>query len=75
MVSKTRGARILRQWRKRRGLSQHQAAEILGIDLMTLSRYERGVVRPNLERALEFAVRTDGEVPVESWKAGEAKAS
>jgi transcriptional regulator with XRE-family HTH domain len=33
----------LKKWRERNGYSQSQLAEILSVDVMTVSRWERGV--------------------------------
>jgi transcriptional regulator with XRE-family HTH domain len=47
--------RELAIWRKRHGLSQKQLAQGLGVDVMTVSRWERGVrgIPPHLPLALE----------------------
>jgi transcriptional regulator with XRE-family HTH domain len=71
---KSKGARLLRQWRKRRGLSQPLAAMLLGVDQMTLSRYERGRVAPRAARAADFQRKTEGAVPATAWET-EARAS
>jgi len=33
----------LKKWRQRNGYSQNQLAKVLGVDVMTVSRWERGV--------------------------------
>jgi transcriptional regulator with XRE-family HTH domain len=33
----------LKKWRQRNGYSQGQLAKVLGVDVMTVSRWERGV--------------------------------
>ena len=34
----------LKEWRERNGLSQAKLAGVLGVDVMTVSRWERGVI-------------------------------
>lgn len=48
------GKAIAKQ-RIRAGLSQEQVAEHLGIGSEAVSRIERGVVMPNIERLMRFA--------------------
>ena len=47
--------RDLTEWRKRWGLTQIKVAQALGVDVMTVSRWERGVQVPTplLPLALE----------------------
>lgn len=47
--------RDLAIWRKQQGLTQKQLAQGLGVDVMTVSRWERGVrgIPPHLPLALE----------------------
>ena len=45
----------LAKWRKEWGLTQRQLAQALGVDVMTISRWERGVrgIPPHIPLALE----------------------
>lgn len=45
----------LRALRESRGLSQNQLAELLQIDVMQVSRYERGLTLPSIEKAFRLA--------------------
>jgi DNA-binding transcriptional regulator YiaG len=36
----------LKKWRKKNGYSQAHLAKILGVEVMTVSRWERGIMRP-----------------------------
>lgn len=45
----------LRALRESRGLSQNQLANILSIDAMQVSRYERGLTLPSIEKAFRLA--------------------
>ncbi len=47
--------RYLTEWRKRWGLTQIKLAQALGVDVMTVSRWERGIQDPTpvLPLALE----------------------
>ena len=62
------GSRLLRQWRTEKGLTQPEAAALLGMNFVQVSRFERGA-HPGLDTALRIARVTDGAVPVESWAA------
>lgn len=48
--------------RKRRGLTQDDVAELLGIGNEAVSRIERGLRKPNIERLMEFATIFDCDV-------------
>lgn len=48
------GRAIARQ-RVKRGLTQEEVAERLGVGNEAVSRIERGVVTPNIERLVQFA--------------------
>lgn len=63
----SRGSRLLRAWREEKGISQNDAASLIGVDFVQLSKYERGVARPGLDRAVRIQDVTRGLVPVESW--------
>jgi len=45
----------LKTWRKKKGLSQEQSANILGIEHTTLGRWENGKVALNTEQLQELA--------------------
>jgi transcriptional regulator with XRE-family HTH domain len=45
----------LKQWRKRTGYSQGKLARILGVDVMTVSRWERGIMKAPLFLKLALA--------------------
>ena len=53
-------AENLRAWRLRRGLTLAQLAELTGLGIMTISRYENGEGEPRktTTRLLELALRT-----------------
>jgi transcriptional regulator with XRE-family HTH domain len=36
----------LKRWRRKNGCSQGKLAKALGVEVMTVSRWERGVMRP-----------------------------
>jgi DNA-binding transcriptional regulator YiaG len=54
----------LRAWRTKNGFSQNQLADILSVDVMTISRWERGVreIPPFLHLALERVAMKGGEL-------------
>ncbi len=49
-------AEELKTWRKQQGLSQESLAQLLGVDHMTISRYERQLraIPPFLHLALRY---------------------
>jgi predicted transcriptional regulator len=49
------------------GYSQHRAAWSIGVDMVTVSRYERGVITPSLARATTIEIITDGKVMAKDW--------
>ena len=60
-----KGARLLRAWRERRGVTQTAASEIIGISQSRYSRYENGEAVPSREPAL--LIRQAARVPVDAW--------
>lgn len=61
------GSRLLAEWRARRGMTQVQAAMLIGVDQGRYSQYERGEARPGRARANRIATGTNGEVPTSAW--------
>jgi transcriptional regulator with XRE-family HTH domain len=58
----------LRSWMKRKGVTQAQLSEMTGIQQPLISKYLRGVQRPQLDNALAIERATNGDVPVEAWE-------
>lgn len=66
----------LRQWRERNGYSQGRLARILEVDVMTVSRWERGIMRiPSfLKLALAYIeLKGDESKPVSKLNANDKK--
>lgn len=55
----------LRAWRKQAGLSQAGLASLLGVDVMTVSRWERG--EREIPPFLHLALRALESVPATAW--------
>ena len=49
------------------GYSQTVAAQKIGADMVQISKWERGVLRPGMKKAWKISQATDGAVPVEAW--------
>ncbi len=62
-----RGAKLLRRWAKRSGLSKQDAAAALGLSPQEFSRFAHDAQIPGMIRAARIATRTAGAVPVGSW--------
>ena len=45
----------LREIREKRGLNQKALADQLSVSIQTVSKFERGIITPSLERAVEIA--------------------
>lgn len=63
------GARRLSEWRRRKGLSQWDLADLIGVGQGTVSRWEADEAAPLLKFAIKLAKVTKGAVPVECWDA------
>jgi len=56
---KTNFADRLKDLRKRKGLSQNELAEAIGVHFTQISRYERGETKPNAEAMTKLAHALD----------------
>ena len=66
----SRAAALLRKWRHNNQLSQPEAADMFGIGsggFMSISRWERGHVKPGRRFACVIDKVTNGAVPITSW--------
>ncbi len=57
-MTKVKNRRIvnrLRKYRRARGLKQHEAARILGLDASSLSRWEQGICLPSVMNMFRLA--------------------
>lgn len=61
------GSHLLRKWRAERGLSQVEAARILGIPQNRVSHYETGQRGPGLPIAFRIERNSGGAIPASSW--------
>lgn len=59
------GDHPLKAWRDGRGLTQEAAAEELGLNEPTLSRYENGRRTPSLARAAKLSEKTG--IPIDRF--------
>ena len=57
----------LKAWMKSTSTTQEQLAEKTGIQQPLISKYLRGVQRPQLDNAIAIEKATEGKVPVEIW--------
>jgi transcriptional regulator with XRE-family HTH domain len=56
----------LRDWLKKRWKgTKEEFAQKIGVSLMALNRYERGIRQPRLDIAIRIEKATNGEVTVE----------
>lgn len=74
-LSVSLGAQLLRRWREQRGLTQEEAGRLIGVDLVRVSKFERGALRPGRRNAGRIEQATRGVVPVTSWDEPAAAAS
>lgn len=61
----SRGAQLLKKWQSKD--KQSSAAEVLGLDEVSYSRFLRGVRRPPPATAIAIEQKTSGAVPFRSW--------
>lgn len=66
-MAHNRGARLLREWRVSRQLTQMQAAVTMGTTPQRVCLLEGGKLTPALMNAFAYEDATDGEVPARSW--------
>lgn len=62
----------LAEYMTERRLSDEEVAAALGRSRVSVSRYRRGLQRPDLELAQQIADWSSGAVPLESWLKSEA---
>ena len=57
-------------YRKKKGLTQYELSELMGLSAATISYYERGIKQPSLSNALKLSVVLDASIeklfPLES---------
>lgn len=58
----------MKEWRKREGLTQAEAAARVGFSQASWSDWENDRKVPRVEQALQLDDRTGGEVPVAAWR-------
>jgi transcriptional regulator with XRE-family HTH domain len=66
MAAKSNAER-LRAWRKSKGLSQAEAAALIGAKQGTWGPWESGKKCPSVKRANQLDFITGGAVPVSGW--------
>ncbi len=68
---RSKGAAKLVAWREGLGLNQSKAAEKLGVGQGTLSEWEAGKKKPDVDNANRIARVSRGAVPVALWSQDE----
>jgi len=61
------GSVRLKEWRVKEGISQREAADRIGVDMMQFSKYERGLHKPNRPRSNRIEEVTQGHCPSTAW--------
>ncbi len=64
---KTHASFALAAYRAENDLSQAAFAAMIGVTSSIVSRYEAGIVKPDLDRAIAIEKATSGAVPVGAW--------
>jgi transcriptional regulator with XRE-family HTH domain len=59
--------KLLIAWRQSLGLSQADAAKLLGLGPGALSEYERAKKVPRIKHAMHIQRVTGGAVPIDAW--------
>jgi transcriptional regulator with XRE-family HTH domain len=65
-MAKAKGSELLREWREKEGINQTEAAEMLGIWNVQLSRYENARIRPSIGTAIK--IQKVCGIPVTAWE-------
>ena len=66
-------AKTLKAWRGKRGLTQSEAAALVGVHQSKWCRWERETHKPSAEEALKLSDVSDDAIPLSVWR--EAKPS
>lgn len=66
-----RGSDALRAWRGDR--SQGECATLLGVSQATVSDWESGKKRPDVDQAVQLERASEGAIPVALWVRSEAE--
>lgn len=61
------GSELTKEWRREAGLTQEQAAQMVGVGQNTLCDWENGKKKPQIEQALALQEASGGKVAVASW--------
>jgi len=67
MTTSPSGPALLAAWRKRREITQHEAAKLLGFSQAAICSWECGRSTPEIDSAATIERETAGDVPMRAW--------